>query len=277
MGRSPPPPRRRRQHWSRPIPGEVPGVARQRMKRASSSIVLPAHNEQENVAAIHAEIRKYLPGAEVEIVFVDDGSTDATAARVRELRARDPWSDSSASAAISGSRRRCSPDCRRRAARPSSPWTATCSIPPNTCRAWSRNGERRENRPHGPARYGGASGFKKLTRACSTESCRSSAKRPSPKMPPTISCSTADRRSAAEVRRPPAVSARHGELARLPGAADRIRRGRPPRGNAGLQLAQDDSLVARRGDQPVVQAPAHGALFGLSPRRRWRWSIWRSC
>lgn len=54
------------------------------------SIVLPAHNEQENIAAIYAEIRKYLPTDEVEIVFVDDGSTDATAARVRKLRARDP-------------------------------------------------------------------------------------------------------------------------------------------------------------------------------------------
>jgi dolichol-phosphate mannosyltransferase len=56
------------------------------------SVVLPAHNEEGNAAAIHGEIRSQLniPGVDVEIIFVDDGSTDATAERIRELRRSDP-------------------------------------------------------------------------------------------------------------------------------------------------------------------------------------------
>jgi len=51
------------------------------------SLVLPAHNEEENVPAIHSEICRVLSGLpyQVELIFVDDGSSDSTAARVREL------------------------------------------------------------------------------------------------------------------------------------------------------------------------------------------------
>jgi dolichol-phosphate mannosyltransferase len=52
------------------------------------SVVLPAFNEEGNVQAIHDAIRASLRGPEVvELVFVDDGSSDTTAERVRALGA----------------------------------------------------------------------------------------------------------------------------------------------------------------------------------------------
>ncbi len=52
------------------------------------SIVIPAYNEECNVRAIFERIQRSLPPEEVlEIIFVDDGSSDGTARRVRELRA----------------------------------------------------------------------------------------------------------------------------------------------------------------------------------------------
>jgi len=55
------------------------------------SIVLPAFNEEENVESAIAEATAAAERLVVahEIVVVDDGSVDATAARVRELAARD--------------------------------------------------------------------------------------------------------------------------------------------------------------------------------------------
>jgi polyisoprenyl-phosphate glycosyltransferase len=55
------------------------------------SVVIPAYNEEKNVTAIFEAVRMFLPGPELcEIIFVDDGSNDATADRVRSLRIRDP-------------------------------------------------------------------------------------------------------------------------------------------------------------------------------------------
>lgn len=54
------------------------------------SVVIPAYNEEKNVPAVYQAIRSALPNPETcEIIFVDDGSTDATAERIRGLRARD--------------------------------------------------------------------------------------------------------------------------------------------------------------------------------------------
>ncbi len=51
------------------------------------SIVIPAYNEESNVRAIFERIGRCLPPRELlEIVFVDDGSSDGTARSVRELR-----------------------------------------------------------------------------------------------------------------------------------------------------------------------------------------------
>ena len=54
------------------------------------SIVVPVRNEQDNVAPLIAEIAAALEGRwPYEIVYVDDGSTDATGARIAaEMRAR---------------------------------------------------------------------------------------------------------------------------------------------------------------------------------------------
>jgi glycosyltransferase involved in cell wall biosynthesis len=56
------------------------------------SIVIPAYNEETSVPAVFRAIRSSMPGPEIcEIIFVDDGSSDATAERVRSLCAEDPW------------------------------------------------------------------------------------------------------------------------------------------------------------------------------------------
>jgi dolichol-phosphate mannosyltransferase len=54
------------------------------------TIVLPAHNEERNIPKMYQAIRTAMAGENYELILVDDGSTDATAARIRELRATDP-------------------------------------------------------------------------------------------------------------------------------------------------------------------------------------------
>jgi dolichol-phosphate mannosyltransferase len=51
------------------------------------SIVIPVRNEAQNVAPLVGEIRAALAGLAHEIVYVDDGSEDATAAEVMRLAA----------------------------------------------------------------------------------------------------------------------------------------------------------------------------------------------
>jgi dolichol-phosphate mannosyltransferase len=47
------------------------------------SVVVPLYNEEENVPILQAELTAALAGIHHEIIFVDDGSTDATASRIR--------------------------------------------------------------------------------------------------------------------------------------------------------------------------------------------------
>ncbi len=49
----------------------------------SVSVVIPLYNEEDNVPILQAELDTALAGIDAEIVFVDDGSTDATVSRVR--------------------------------------------------------------------------------------------------------------------------------------------------------------------------------------------------
>jgi dolichol-phosphate mannosyltransferase len=55
------------------------------------SVVIPVKNEAENIAPLAGEIHAALEGVvEHEILFVDDGSTDETAAEISRLAARMP-------------------------------------------------------------------------------------------------------------------------------------------------------------------------------------------
>jgi glycosyltransferase involved in cell wall biosynthesis len=54
------------------------------------SIVVPCHNEEQNIAPLYARLRRVLENDDFEIIFVDDGSTDATLERIRSLRLADP-------------------------------------------------------------------------------------------------------------------------------------------------------------------------------------------
>jgi glycosyltransferase involved in cell wall biosynthesis len=60
--------------------------------RPTISVVVPAHNEQDNVVPLYHEIRNVLEqrGEPFEIVFVDDGSTDDTRRRLLPLCENDP-------------------------------------------------------------------------------------------------------------------------------------------------------------------------------------------
>jgi dolichol-phosphate mannosyltransferase len=57
-----------------------------RAERPEFSVVVPVHNEAENVEALAAEIARALDGRAFEVIFVDDSSLDDT--RERLLRAR---------------------------------------------------------------------------------------------------------------------------------------------------------------------------------------------
>ena len=54
------------------------------------SVVVPVYNEAENVATLVAEIEAALSGRPYEMIFVDDASTDETAAVLTELKATYP-------------------------------------------------------------------------------------------------------------------------------------------------------------------------------------------
>jgi dolichol-phosphate mannosyltransferase len=55
------------------------------------SVVVPVRNEAGNIAPLVVEIAAALQGRAFEIVYVDDGSQDATAEELRGLMAQHPW------------------------------------------------------------------------------------------------------------------------------------------------------------------------------------------
>jgi dolichol-phosphate mannosyltransferase len=52
------------------------------MNEPAISVVVPLYNEEENVPILQTELTDALRGTDYEIIFVDDGSTDATANRI---------------------------------------------------------------------------------------------------------------------------------------------------------------------------------------------------
>jgi len=54
------------------------------------SVIVPVYNEELNVDELYQRIADVLTAADVEFLFIDDGSTDATAARLGAVAARDP-------------------------------------------------------------------------------------------------------------------------------------------------------------------------------------------
>lgn len=57
------------------------------------SLVIPAHNEEENLDLLVEQIVKSLRdrGVDVELILVDDGSKDATRVKTQALMAANPW------------------------------------------------------------------------------------------------------------------------------------------------------------------------------------------
>ncbi len=55
------------------------------------SVVIPAYNEEENIPILYEKLKKVLDsiGEDYEIIFVDDGSTDGTYQRLKQLAERD--------------------------------------------------------------------------------------------------------------------------------------------------------------------------------------------
>jgi hypothetical protein len=58
--------------------------------RFSLTVVVPCYDEAESIHASYAEIVAALSRYELELIFVDDGSTDGTLDLIRELAAKDP-------------------------------------------------------------------------------------------------------------------------------------------------------------------------------------------
>lgn len=62
------------------------------MSKALLSIVVPVYNEEENIAPFYHELKKVfkqLTSYKFEVLFVDDGSTDATLEEIRKYGAKD--------------------------------------------------------------------------------------------------------------------------------------------------------------------------------------------
>ncbi|MHC3468203.1 glycosyltransferase family 2 protein [Streptomyces sp. 7R007] len=76
-----------------PAPLALASVEPEPTGRALISYVLPVYNEQDGITAFHTELTAALdarPEFDVELVYVNDGSTDGSLALLKELAAGDP-------------------------------------------------------------------------------------------------------------------------------------------------------------------------------------------
>ena len=55
------------------------------------SVIVPVRNEAENIAPLVAEIAAALAGTRFEVIYVNDGSTDGSAAELERLKMQYPW------------------------------------------------------------------------------------------------------------------------------------------------------------------------------------------
>ena len=69
-----------------------PRAVDQRCGRGLLSVVIPCHDEADVIDATHARLVDVLPttGMDFEIIYVDDGSRDATLSRLEAIAGRDP-------------------------------------------------------------------------------------------------------------------------------------------------------------------------------------------
>jgi hypothetical protein len=65
-----------------PAPGGAGGALRKGLRMSDTLVFIPAWNEEENLPAVLDAVHRELP--EVDLLVVDDGSTDGTAAVARE-------------------------------------------------------------------------------------------------------------------------------------------------------------------------------------------------
>lgn len=63
-------------------------------RRTELSLVIPTFNEEGNVQRLYEQIKVVLDQLHIdayEVIFIDDGSSDASLIRIEELRAKDPY------------------------------------------------------------------------------------------------------------------------------------------------------------------------------------------
>lgn len=78
----------------------------QRKESYLLSVVVPMYYEELVARECHSRLTSALSGLNYELVYVNDGSKDRTLDILREIAQEDPAPGSSASRAISGTRRR---------------------------------------------------------------------------------------------------------------------------------------------------------------------------
>ena len=67
------------------------GMSETDMSDPAITVIVPVRNEAENVAPLVAEIAAALAGRRFEVVYVNDGSADATEAELQRLKQQHPW------------------------------------------------------------------------------------------------------------------------------------------------------------------------------------------
>ncbi len=66
-------------------------MSEERTQSPAVSVVIPVRNEAGNIAPLVTEIAAALAGHRFELIYVNDGSSDATEAEIRDLKGERPW------------------------------------------------------------------------------------------------------------------------------------------------------------------------------------------